>query len=1106
MAERRVTSVLFGDLVGFTPLSESRDAEEVRELLSAYFNDCRTVVSRYGGTVEKFIGDAVMAVWGVPVAHEDDAERAVRAGLELIESVSALGERVGAPGLAMRVGVVTGEVAVTLGATSEGMVAGDAVNTAARVQSVAESGQVWVDESTRALTASAVRFADRGGHVVKGKSEPVHLWQARSVVAEIGGGQRVDGLEAPLAGRVRDLRLVKELFHSAEESRRPRMVVLDGEPGVGKSRLAWEFEKYVDGLSGSVRWHRGRCLSYGDGVAFWALAEALRSRLGLVESDSEEALGERLDASLAEFVTDPDERRWIRPRLGALVGTGAVGSFAREDLFAAWATFLERVGSDDPVVLVIDDAQYADDGLLDFIDHVLNSICCGIFILALARPELLARRSDLGGRRATVVHLDPLDDAAMADLVDGLVAGLPEDARSTLVERSEGIPLYAVETVRSLIDRDIVVPRDGIYVLAEGVTLDMAEIGAPASLQALVAARLDALTPEERRIVADASVLGASFTREGIAALAGNSPGLDDVLTALRRKEILSVEQDRFSAERGRFRFVQGVVRHVARATQSKRDRKARHLAAADYLLAMSAGEDLAVVIAQHLLDAGEASSMGDPDVDSLTRRACEQLELAARRALALGAPADARQLLELALQQTTDLEDQARLHLAASAAATNAGDYRGAADHADNATTAFDAVGSPVDAGIAAGTRGYNLALLSEASRAIDVAEPRWDLLQGVRGAEPALIRLAETLGRAYSDLGQLDRGAFFGDRRLMIAEAAGEPEELAKAMIFQGVSMMTRGAPATARSFVESAAGIARSHDFPVVLAHALNNLSSLLNSRDLPAALEASQEGLDLARRLGTAGFIDYTRINLAIGLWSAGRLHEAQDEVAELKATATIPLLRLAATLLECRLADAFGVPLPAIPEYEDSDNEADLGARADLALWHALSAGDAVEAARLAEESITHLLSVSGIDDDFLWLWPPAVRAAISAGDIAMAERLMAPVDSAAPGIVSTAVRAHWHHLRGLMAAARGADPEEAESELRLGILALAAFGSVGFRAQAEEDLGCWLRAHDRHDAGTALLRRARATYEQIGAVGWLARLDTRAGDSVSMAT
>jgi class 3 adenylate cyclase len=280
-----VCSVLFCDVVGFTPLSESRDPEAVRELLSEYFGVARTVIGRYGGVVEKFIGDAVMAVWGTPVTAEGDAERAVRAALDLVAAVAQLGGDAGVPGLAARTGVVTGEVAVTLGATNEGMVAGDAVNTAARVQATAEAGAVLVDGLTQRLAAGGVGFTDAGEHALKGKAEPQHLWRATRVLAGVGGSQRVDGLEAPLIGRDAELRTIKELFHAAAERRVPRMMLVLGPVGVGKSRLGWEFRKYIDGLAEQVWWHQGRCLSYGDGVAFWALAEIVRQRLGIAEED-----------------------------------------------------------------------------------------------------------------------------------------------------------------------------------------------------------------------------------------------------------------------------------------------------------------------------------------------------------------------------------------------------------------------------------------------------------------------------------------------------------------------------------------------------------------------------------------------------------------------------------------------------------------------------------------------------------------------------------------------------------------------------------------------------------------------------------------------------
>jgi class 3 adenylate cyclase len=317
VAERRVCSVLFCDLVGFAPLSEARDPEAVRELLSEYFGVARTVIGRYGGVVEKFIGDAVMAVWGTPVASEEDAERAVRAALDLVAEVAELGARAGVSGLAARAGVVTGEVAVTLGAAGEGMVAGDAVNTASRVQAAAEPGSVLVDAATQRLAGGAIGFAGAGEHHLKGKARPTRLWRATRVLAAVGGSQRVDGLEAPLTGRDAELRTVRDLFHAASDRRVPRLVLVSGPAGVGKSRLGWEFEKYADGLAAEVWWHRGRCLSYGEGVAFWALAEIVRQRLGIAEEDPPGTAAAKLADGLDRFVPDPDEQAYAGARLGA---------------------------------------------------------------------------------------------------------------------------------------------------------------------------------------------------------------------------------------------------------------------------------------------------------------------------------------------------------------------------------------------------------------------------------------------------------------------------------------------------------------------------------------------------------------------------------------------------------------------------------------------------------------------------------------------------------------------------------------------------------------------------------------------------------------------
>src|SRR3984885_7679224 len=257
-----------------------------------------------------------MAVWGTPVATEGDAERAVRAALELVAAVTELGAESGLPGLAARAGGVTGEVAVNLGAIGEGMVAGDAVNTASRVQAAAGPGSVLVDVPTQRLTGSAIAFADAGAHTLKGKAEPQRLWRAVRVLSAVGGSQRVDGLEAPLTGRDAELRTIKDLFHATADRRVPRLVLVSGPAGVGKSRLGWEFEKYADGLAEEVWWHRGRCLSYGEGVTFWALAEIVRQRLGIAEEDPAAMAMGKMTQSLAHYVADPGERGDVGVRLG----------------------------------------------------------------------------------------------------------------------------------------------------------------------------------------------------------------------------------------------------------------------------------------------------------------------------------------------------------------------------------------------------------------------------------------------------------------------------------------------------------------------------------------------------------------------------------------------------------------------------------------------------------------------------------------------------------------------------------------------------------------------------------------------------------------------
>jgi len=506
-SERRLVSVLFADLVGFTALSEQRDPEEVRDLLGRYFESAQQVVGRYGGSIEKFIGDAVMAVWGTPTAQGDDAERAVRAAIDLTQAVVALGVDVGAEDLRARAGVTTGEAAVTLGAEGQGMVAGDLVNTASRIQAAADPGTVLVGDATRRATEAAIAYDDVGEHDLKGKTEPVHLWRATRVVAARGGALRSTGLESPFVGRDRELRMVKELYHSSAEEHRSHLLSVVGIAGIGKSRLSWEVFKYLDGLAGTVFWHRGRCLAYGEGVAYWALAEMVRMRAGIAEGEADEGASAKLHAAVELYVPDPDERGWIEPRLAYLLGLEQSVARQREDLFGAWRLFFERLAEQEPVVLVFEDLQWADAALLDFIDYLLEwSRTHRLFVMTLARPEFADRRSDWGaGRRSfTSLYLDPLDESAMRSLLDALIPGLPEELADRILERAAGVPLYAVETIRMLLDRGLLQPEGTAY----GLTGPVDALDIPETLHALIAARLDGLSPDEGRVVRDAAVLG----------------------------------------------------------------------------------------------------------------------------------------------------------------------------------------------------------------------------------------------------------------------------------------------------------------------------------------------------------------------------------------------------------------------------------------------------------------------------------------------------------------------------------------------------------------------------------------------------------------------
>jgi class 3 adenylate cyclase/predicted ATPase len=1037
-----VCSVLFCDVVGFTPLSEARDPEAVRELLSEYFELARTVIGRYGGTVEKFIGDAVMAVWGAPVATEGDAERSVRAALDLVAAVAELGREAAVPGLAARAGVVTGEVAVTLGAVNEGMVAGDAVNTAARVQSAAEPGSVLVDEATYRLAGSAVGFADAGEHQLKGKAEPQALWRPTRVLSAVGGAQRVDGLEAPLTGRDAELRMLRELFHATADRRVPRLVLVSGPAGVGKSRLGWEFEKYTDGLAGDIWWHRGRCLSYGEGVAFWALAEIVRQRLGIAEEDPADVAAAKLTAGVDLFVNDQAERAYVSARLGRLLGVAFAGdggaALGREELFAGWRLFFERLAAVRPVVLLVEDAQYADTGLLDFLDHLTDWVRdLPVYVLVFARPELGQTRPGFGtGRNRVTLTLDPLDAASMDQLVDALVPGMPPAVRSKITRHAEGIPLFAVETVRSLIDRDIVQPVEGIYRLVG----DIGALAVPDSLHALLAARLDALDPPVRRLIADAAVLGTTFSAEALLAVSGQAEnavraGLADLV----RREVLTVSADPLSPERGSYRFAQDMLRQVAYDTLSRRDRKARHLTVAAHLRQAfpGDGEEVADIVARHYLDALHAVP-DDPDTGQIRGQAVAALIRAAERADRTGAPsraatsyATAAELTEVSPPDIGDGQLSAgTLWERAAEAATNASDYATALAQAGRARAYYLQHGQDRAVARTQAAAGRVLRLRGR------YTEARAELIAAMEilHADPDIdtVRALEQLAVLEVFVGSPDADSLTSEALVLGHDLDVVPGEFTELLAVRGLYLNSVGRRTEAAAYYRESARRATQVGDNRQAGMVLLNLADALVLNDPAAAAETARTAAWHLRRTGARDNLAWAIVNLVQALLTLGEWDAADQELGqamEADGLADVEYLtchrgQLAALRGDTGTARTCLAALKDMPASEDPQDNAAIGA---LEALTAAARRQPRDALRHARRVLAHADVLGISNDDLRWVWPLAVRSACELHDAASARELLTLLDSTPPGRLAPMLKAERDLVRSRLAA-RDGDP------------------------------------------------------------------------------
>jgi len=877
--ERKIVSVLFCDLVGFTSSSERADPEDVRARLRPYHASLRHELERYGGTVEKFIGDAVMAVFGAPVAHEDDPERAVRAGLRVVEAIAELNEDDPGLDLKVRVGVNTGPAVVALQARpelGEGIVAGDVVNTAARIQSAAPVNGVAVSEETFRRTERVFAYEPLAAVDAKGKREPLRLYRAVEARGRFGA-DLIRSQESLFVGRAVEKTLLQGLFDRCVRDSTVELVTLVGEPGVGKSRLCAELFRHVDERPELIRWRQGRCLPYGEGITFWALGELVKSHVGVFESDSPEAAAAKLDAALPNV----DERDWLKARLLPLLGIASGQSESRDESFAAWRRFLEAIAADGPAVVVVEDLHWADAPLLDFLAYFAEwAERVPLLLLCTARPELFERHRTWGAgtRNAHTINMSPLSEGETSELVSGLLEqNVSEQVQQAILERAGGNPLYAEEFVRLVADRGLGDAGDGIAF--------------PDSVQALIAARLDTLSAERKGLLQDAAVLGKVFWAGALAAMGGaDEREIELALHELSRRELVRPARRSTMEGEQEYAFWHVLVRDVAYEQIPRAARIRKHRAAAAWIEAKAGdrAEDLADVLAHHNVEALElARATGDSELEAeLLPVARRMLELAGDRAASLDLPrAETRYRRAIALHEPDD-PSQASLLLKVGRVAVGNSVARGEEDTA-RAAVLFESAGDELGAAEALLDLSRFATYRGNDAEEQLYAERAWQLLER---HPPGPARANYLARRAGSEMmsGSARECVAVSDEAIAMAKEFGLDELEARVLQYRGVARTELGDLDGLDDLRESIERLTKSG------AAALGVGIGQLNLADATWVSVGAAEGLELHRTLqafcetrGLPASFWWSKAESAWMLYDLGRWDEllaVVDEVA------------------------------------------------------------------------------------------------------------------------------------------------------------------------------------------------------------------------------
>jgi class 3 adenylate cyclase/tetratricopeptide (TPR) repeat protein len=872
--ERKVVTVLFADLVGFTSRAESLDPEDVDAILRPYHDRLRGELEHHGGTVEKFIGDAVMALFGAPSAHEDDPERAVRAALAIRDWAREEGD------LEVRIGITTGEALVSLGArpeAGEGMAAGDVVNSAARLQSAAPVNGILVGERTYRATHHAIDYRELEPVTAKGKQEPLSVWEALQAHARFGVDVPHEARSA-LIGRERELEILRAALGRVRDEASPQLVTLVGVPGIGKSRLLYELSQIVEAEPDLISWRQGRSLSYAEGLSFWALAEIVKAQAGILESDDAAVAEQKLGEMVSDVVSDSGDADWVRRHLEALAGLGGgentSGDDRRSEAFAAWRRLLEALAEQRPLVLVFEDLHWADDGLLDFVDHLVDwASGVPILVVGTARPELLERRPGWGGGKpnATTLSLSVLSPEDTARLL-GSVLGRPlleAGEQAELIERVGGNPLYAEQYAQMLGERG---PDE--------------DLPLPESVQGIIGARLDALPAEEKQLLQDAAVIGKVFWPAAVAALRGVDAEVEKRLHALERKQFLRRDRRSSVAEQTQYAFLHLLLRDVAYAQIPRATRVDRHVRAARWIESLGRPEDHAETLAHHYLSALELGRAAGHDTAELAPSARAALAEAGDRARRLAAHEAASRFYREALELWPDESRAERADLLFRLALTMfEGDREGRGELLEQARTELLAVGDRARAAELDAVLAQLSWIDGDQDSCFEHLERAQELVHD-QPSSPAKARVLSQIARFRALAGDFD--ADLAREALELAEAFDLDEIRAHALL-----TIAQFDEPDGRALAEKGLQIALAGNFLPVAIRAYTVLATIADfGGDPREAQRLMLEAAKVAERLGSAS-MRWVRGNLVMGWLELGEWDrsaaEADAFLAESEAT-------------------------------------------------------------------------------------------------------------------------------------------------------------------------------------------------------------------------